>query len=201
MLESLYKIILILPPVLFLFYNGWRGKDKVARWQFGLLMGGTTFLSYLVASKFSALNLSGLAGVSVLLFSFWWSVWGWGRYFCAGHGDVKIWNDEREEIVVDAIVDKIFGRDLRYESEARLAGTVAMSLRAYSFYPAFLIIAWASHSFAPALIGLGVFAQGLFYFISGLIYCPYGKDFIYPAEKMVGLWFGLLIAATGWVVL
>lgn len=212
MLEEITKLALVVLLPIFGVLNFERGADDgIPRWLFGVGIFISVFFIYLFASlKFSGDILAVLASfkaglissakyaASLAAFGFWWSVWGWGRYFTAGHGDFRVWNYEHEEPIVDFIVDRIFGRNLRDLKEVQRAGIVAMNLRGWSFYPGFALVAYFSQSWIPAIIGLGMFAQGLFYHLGWRIW---GITFIHPTEKVFGVYLGFLVALTGWFVL
>jgi len=212
MFEEITKLALVALLPIFGVLNFERGAgDGIPRWLFGVGIFISVFVIYLFASlKFSGDILAALASfkaglissakyaASLAVFGFWWSVWGWGRYFTAGHGDIRVWNYEKEDPVVDFIVDRIFGRNLTTQKEAQRAGTVAMNLRAWSFYPGFILVAYFSQSILPAIIGLGMFAQGLFYHLGWRIW---GLSFVHSTEKVFGVYLGFLVALTGWVIL
>jgi len=183
-------------PIAFSLLNAVRGAKKISDGFFASALSVVVSSVFLLQSH--DVKLSGVMGLSFGAFAFWWNVYGWGRYFTAGHGDFRIWNNESDDPFVDFIVDRIYGRNLTTTRQAVNAGTVAMCIRAWSFYPAFIGAAVYTGNIWVAVIGLGVFTQGLFYRFASQIFST--LDFIRPAERLTGAWFGALIVLAGIII-
>jgi len=212
MIEKISMVALVNIPFAFAVLNTERGKNKIRDSVFAVLIGLVIAITFFIASVrvqadfletvkslFHNWKLSLGSGVYFGLFAFWWNTWGWGRYFTAGHGDYNIWNTQHDDPLVDFIADRVYGRNLTTYKQAVRAGTFAMNLRAWSFYPGFALVAWAAGDIRVAIIGLGVFIQGFIYNISAKIFSSIA--FVRPAEAGTGLWFGVLVAITGCLIL
>lgn len=181
--------------------NRMRGSDKIEKWQFGLYSAGFIEIClFLGLNSITPLEIIKITMISIIMGAclFWWSVFGWGRYFTAGHGDFIKWNNESDDPFVDFISDLIFGRSLTTFRQAKNAGTFAMCLRAWGLYPGFIFAAYVSGCYYIYLLGLLVFTQGLFYRLASKVFST--LDFINPAERSFGFFLGLVIGSISFFI-
>lgn len=68
--------------------------------------------------------------------------YGWGRYFSAFHGSVKIWNEEEEVPAIAWLLRRMSMAKASNASESRRFATWGMALRMLLFYPMYIALGY-----------------------------------------------------------
>lgn len=166
---------LVLNLALLNFIRG-RGLFPYAKWVTAILSGLAVGIHF----------WSPYYGLITFIGIRFWSMWGWGSYFCAFTGEDN--RTIREIWWIDDIGRRLLPQGTPFYN--RLRGTLQMSLRGLFLYPMFIMLG------AP-LVGLGVLLQGPCYGV--MTWLPQnGKYGVMAAEALFGAVIGLLILATQW---